>query len=606
MDSTRFENYVKQAQKLAEKNLQNPRSKEELFSLIEGHRQEAVGNRPFEEFFKGEAAFFNEQYDRALKHYIQATTVPNYQFYCYRASAFVSYARHDIEKGKSFLEKALAMDPEDRFLRNLQKQMEETSPLSSAEIDTPKQQESTSQLLSQIFEEKPEKKGLFTEELPTPSYMQAPKTVSAPLKSYSQSTTPAHIAAVLEEIGVEEQDPVQLINPKSILKELESPSTEPLKNTIRNFQISQTALTESYLDSRKDSSGATRNDSCLEVLHGWPTTLENGNDISLLTKHSRASSGGYYIRWNGKGIVINPGKKFMEHFHREGHHIRDIDYVIVSRHSADAYDDIKEIYELNQELNKSTPELQIIHYYLNSETFQELSNYLKPSFKQARNTVHCLELFYDSPDVERMEIAEGIHLNYFPTQASVQNLQNRKSESMAKKALSNLGFRLDLSRKAGHTTETRKVGFLGGCTWSPLLAHLMGSCDLLILGFGHTQPSDYEKLAYNNDCLGLYGSLTLFDEIHPKLLLCTEFDGLEGDVRFEAVKQIREEHTASQNFKKTPSHVIPGDIGLKIDLLQLHAVCSVTRNKILPEQLHVTKSVERFGRLKFLSKECAL
>jgi hypothetical protein len=150
------------------------------------------------------------------------------------------------------------------------------------------------------------------------------------------------------------------------------------------------------------------------------------------------------------------------------------------------------------------------------------------------------------------------------------------------------------------------VGFLGGCAWSPLLAHLMGSCDLLILGFGHTQPSDYEKLAYNNDCLGLYGTLTLFDEIHPKLLLCTEFDGLEGDVRFEAVKQIREEHNTSQNYKKTPSHVIPGDVGLKIDLLQLQAVCSVTNNKILPEQLHVTKSVERFGRLKFLSKECAL
>lgn len=607
MDSTRIENYVKQAHRLAEKNLQNPQAKEELFSLIEGHRQEAEGNRPFEEFFKGEASFFNEQYDRALKHYIQATTVPDFQFYCYRASAFVSVARQDIEKGRSFLEKALAIHPGDTFLKNLRAKLEDIPSETLQESTQSTPAESTSQLLSQIFEGKPAPKELFSEELPPPSFIPPTKSTASQTKAQNQTLASYQSQTALEEPPLETAAPyMNFLNPKSILNDLESPSTDPLKNTIRQFQLSQTALTDKYLESRRKPSLLSLNDFQLEVLHGWPTSLENPDEIALLTKHSRASSGGYYIRWNGKGIVLNPGKQFMEYFHQQGHHIRDIDFVIVSRHTSEAYDDIKEIYELNQELNKSTPELQIIHYYLNSETFQELSNYLKPSFKQARNTVHCLELFYDSPDVERMEIAEGIHLNYFPTQASVQNFQNRKTENLAKKALSNLGFRLDLSRKNGHSTETRKIGFLGGCAWSPLLAHLMGSCDLLILGFGHTQPSDYEKLAYNNDCLGLYGSLTLFEEILPKLLLCTEFDGLEGDVRFEAVKQIREERHSSHNFKPMPSHVIPGDIGLKIDLLQLQAICSLTGNKILPEQLQVTKSIDRFGRIKFLSKECTL
>lgn len=588
MDSSRIENYVKQAHKLAEKNLQNPQAKDELFSLIEGHKQEAAGDRSCEEFFKGEAAFINEQYDRALKHYIQATTVPNFQFYCYRASAFVSVARQDMEKGHSFLEKALKMQPDDIYLKSLKTKLEQThqEPLfeSSTTALENKIAEPHSQFLAQIFEGKSSRKELFSEELPTPTFCAQ--------------------TALEEPPAIETPPSLNVLNPKSILKELESPSTEPLKSTIRNFQISQTKLTEHYLDSEKHRT--EHNDFQIEVLHGWPSSLENNSEISLLTKHSRISSGGYYIRWSGKGIVINPGKHFMTYFHQNGHHIRDIDYVIVSRNSEEAYDDIKEIYELNQELNKNTPELQIIHYYLNSETFQELSNYLKPSFKQARNTVHCLELFYDSPDVERMEISDGIHLNYFPTQASIQSFQNRQTESLTKKTVSNLGLRLDLSRKNGHTTESRKIGFLGGCPWSPLLAHLMGSCDLLLLGFGHTQPSDYEKLSYNNDCLGLNGSLTLFEEILPRLLICTEFDGLEGDVRFEAVKQIREEHASSQKYKTTPSYIIPGDIGLKIDLIQLQAICSITKNKILPEQLHVTKSIDRFGRLKFLSKECTL
>lgn len=601
MDSVKIEDYVKQVFKLAERNIKNPQTREELFSLIEGHRQACGGNRPFEEFFKGEAAFYNEQYDKALKHYIQATTVPDFQFYCYRASAFVSYERHDKEKGDSFLEKASAIRPDDFSLKNLRFKKNETGTSEGASGASLKHAEPRSQLLSQIFEGKPEKRELFAEELPPPSFIPNGKPESPQTENEK-----IEISSVgLLEREVEDEISISLIDPKTLFKELESPSKEPLKTAIRNFQLSQSKLTEDYL-ARKRETGTGEGDFQLEVLHGWPESLEDPLEVSLLTKHSRVSSGGYFLRWNGKGIVVNPGKHFMKYFHAHGHHIRDIDFVIISRNAPEAYEDIKEIYELNQELNKNTPELQIIHYYLNSETFQELSNYLKPSFKQARNTVHCLELFYDSPDVERMEIAEGIWLNYFPTQVSVRTLQNREIESLTTKALSNLGFRLDLTRKNGAFLETKKVGFLGGCPWSPLLAHLMGSCDLLLLGFGHTQPSDYEKLAYNNDCLGLYGSFTLFEEVLPKLLICSEFDGLEGDVRFEVVKLIREEHTASQNYKSKPAYVIPGDVGLKIDLTTLQVICSVTKNKMLPEQLHVVKSLDRFGRLKFLSKECAL
>lgn len=604
MDSIKIEDYVKQVFKLAERNIKNPQIREELFSLIEGHRQACGGNRPYEEFFKGEAAFYNEQYDKALKHYIQATTVPDFQYYCYRASALVSYERHDKEKGDSFLEKAIAIRPDDFALKNLRiKKSESVSGDASGNSSQVKHPEPRSQLLSQIFEEKPEKKELFAEELPPPSFIPNGKSESTSTQTEREKLEISSVGLLERE--VEEEISISLIDPKTLFRELESPSKEPLKDAIRQFQLSQTKLTEEYL-SRKGEMGTSVSDFQLEVLHGWSERLEDPLEVSLLTKHSRVSSGGYFLRWNGKGIVVNPGKHFMKYFHAHGHHIRDIDYVIVSRNSPEAYEDVKEIYELNQELNKSTPDLQIIHYYLNSETFQELSNYLKPSFKQARNTVHCLELFYDSPDVERVEIAEGIWLNYFPTQVSVRTLQNREIESLTTKALSNLGFRLDLTRKNGAFLETKKVGFLGGCPWSPLLAHLMGSCDLLLLGFGHTQPSDYEKLAYNNDCLGLYGSFTLFEEVLPKLLICSEFDGLEGDVRFEVVKLIREEHSASQNYKSKPAYVIPGDVGLKIDLTTLQVICSVTKNKMLPEQLHVVKSLDRFGRLKFLSKECSL
>ena len=76
--------------------------------------------------------------------------------------------------------------------------------------------------------------------------------------------------------------------------------------------------------------------------------------------------------------------------------------------------DIRRIYDLTYQLNRTGKNLHVIHYYLNPKAHQELSGWLKPHFKQERHSVHCLELFLDSSDIEKVDEGSGIRLHDFP------------------------------------------------------------------------------------------------------------------------------------------------------------------------------------------------
>ena len=124
------------------------------------------------------------------------------------------------------------------------------------------------------------------------------------------------------------------------------------------------------------------------------------------------------MRWKGMGVAINPGRDFLSQFHAQGLHIRDIDAVIVTSDRPDSYEDVPEIYALNYQTNKLSQELKIIHYYLHQHAFQALSGVLKPHFKQERHNLHSLELFLDSPELEKIELSREIQLHYFRLRSS--------------------------------------------------------------------------------------------------------------------------------------------------------------------------------------------
>ncbi|MFQ5729394.1 MAG: hypothetical protein ACE5GN_03440 [Waddliaceae bacterium] len=70
-------------------------------------------------FFDGEYAFYSKNYRHALVHYLKARTIPSFEFFCYRASAYVSFSRGEREKTSRFIDKALTIRPLDYPLLTL-------------------------------------------------------------------------------------------------------------------------------------------------------------------------------------------------------------------------------------------------------------------------------------------------------------------------------------------------------------------------------------------------------------------------------------------------------------------------------------------------------
>lgn len=592
--------YFQQVQQLASRAKGNSSSLQELLQYILQRKEAAhASNPPHEKFFQAEYDFFSGKYQLALKHYLQIKANPYFKLCCYRTSAYVSKSRGEISKALTFAQEALAINEKDYPSLSI---LEELFNLN----EQPDNAQEIRSRLNGLDEE------YLTKETPMhtpPGFLSSPDS-----KATDQLTnrlyTLKDIAAASSPFARSEKEPLPDSNhpthegfmiDTTVSTCHGTEQTESLEQSIKSYQKRQEAATSQYLEQLKRR--PLSNDYCMHVLHGYPP-CSNQDSIStelLLTDKERRTSGGYYIRWNGKGIVINPGNHFLEHFDRHGLHIRDIDYVIVTNANHETYADIKEIYDLNYQLNNANADLHVIHYYLSQKAYQTLSHALKPHFKQERNSIKCLELFLDSPDVEKIELSEGIVLHYFPAANHAAVLQHASHDNTTPLP-AYLGIRLDLT--IPHEHKTVRLGYVSGATWSPLLSHHLGQCDVLIAGFGSTNANDYGKVKYNENSLGYFGSFSLLEEVNPQLFITSEFNGNQGDIRLEVIKLMRQEYAKAYPTARLTPAVLPADPNLYLDLRNLNIQCSITRADVPPAQARIVKTQAGFGSLRYLSPQC--
>lgn len=615
MNQESLNSYVSQVATMTEELEAEGKTLEELVPLVDRFLSKALEGQEgdsgsTEAFFKGEKAFYKGQYDLALKHYLSAKSIPDYRFFCYRTSAYASKEMGRGEKALDFAKRALAIRPTDHLSQKLVSELDggsfEPSSLADNEVEA----------LENIFEESstahPFESGIYN------GTTEASTTESIERNATMETTTVEGASPELDQLAESDYSFESDTTSQFIQNELgiTLDSSQTLEQRIAGFQHSRQRLLNEYL--RMAEGRPELSDSFLAILHGWcydETTSTTpsaaaGSEAArfLLSQGERTTSGGYFLRWHGTGIAINPGPGFLNHFHNEGFHIRDIDMVIVTKDAKESYANVQAIYELNYQLNTATPELHIIHYYLNQQAHQTLAPALKPNFKQERHTIHCLELYVDSPEIEKIELSDTISLHYFPTSSHETSTQAipKGSERQIGRG-SSLGMTLELSSKDGREIPgaegrtTLRLGYVAGTMWSPLLSHHLGRCDLLLTGFGSTDSSDYGKLKYAESCLGYFGIYSLLEEVSPSLLVYSEISGHDGDIRLEIAKKMRQEYLFGENTKTV---IVPGDTGLHVDLEQLALRCSVTGAHVRPQEIKVIKSKDSFGKLQYLSPSC--
>lgn len=556
-----IEDYLIHAQQLCCLINCDPGALQELLHLIETSKDKTQENVHIQNFFKGEYAFYTDHYENALRHYLEAKEIPNFEFFCYRASAYALKEQSSLEKSVEFARRALKIFPDDYpTLAILNDVLMLSGDLEGAREITKKMRALESSIAKKNH-------------IPIAKIEEISPQINIGKKEIKELAGIFSIDAAEETLFTE----TSFLGPESFAVSLDF-SQDNKADCSSSFH---SILMDYYI--KGSSERKTIAEDSLYIFQGWnrgeKKNVKNVNiPLDMLYDGSNESSGGFYLRWQGRGVVINPGHHFMTRFHEAGLYIQDIDFVIVTDETPNAYVDIQKIYELqgkvNQELKK---EPQVIHYYLNHKVYQKFSNNLKPRSKHERHALHKLELFLDSPEGEEIELNKEIKLHYFPALIT----QESRAGSPASGSVE---IRLELSSHFKNLTKEQRNINVG---YSSNVAGMNGICasDILILRIN-------EHYRYSQQI----GSEELDrDFASRKLVLCTDFDAFNGDVRLETIKKMRID-TEGEYIS-----ILPADIGLLVDLKTMQIECSSTHAKIDPDAVHIVKTNGPFSRLQYLS-----
>lgn len=349
----------------------------------------------------------------------------------------------------------------------------------------------------------------------------------------------------------------------------------------RDFQKYSRSVNQSYVTAGQ--AGAVED----HVLTFFGPRVEDDAMQSLAWDiHQQVDVEGFFMKWNGKGIAVNPGANFMQQLHATGRTVRDIDYVIALSSSPERYATVRQMNEINFKSNQIADSLHVIHYHLNPRSFKELSPVMEPRYKQERGCVRSLDWYRDSQGEESIELGAGIELVYFsvPGQENPDNLQ---------------GIRLRLTSVARTDEQPLKldIGYVihaQGATMVPL-----HNLDVLIAAFGGTNESDLTAGDEEMLQLGYQGCYQLARTYQPRIMLINQFRLQDGDLRLAVVRRLRE-------ALQSRTILLPVAAKLMVDLLQQTVLCEVTGAWVAAEFVHVVQNKELFGRLTYLSSECLL
>jgi len=485
-----IDHYVKAVSKLASRDDTAP-----ILQLIDAFISKS-DDAPYRTLLEGERAFWNEDFQTALKQYLKAKSLPNTKFFCYRASAFLSDRIGDQYQAVDYAKKALSFYPDDPSAKSL--------------ID---KLQAPAEELEQILKDYPRSPRLFLGEEPLD-----PPPLPEP------SGTGSSVLAGQIEASLERQQ-------ESIEKYLE------------------------FINRRESPQG-----DFLTILNGWDKPSD-----TYPFKNKPAPTG-IFCRLNGYGVVINPGRHFLDRFHEAGFLVTDIHAVIVTQKFPHCSEDLLPLYTLNDQLSEYTPKRHVIHYYLHPVIHREFSPFLKSRHREEKHALQSLDMYDDSTRTEKVPLEAEVALGYF-----------------ASSPFDSLGITLE--------APGIKLGYLAGCTWSPMLALHCKGCDVLCIGVGYASKEDLMQSKTPHDCLGLTGTRSLLESVEPKLLLCTEFSKHIGDHRLEFVHDLRQSNPLSTIF--------PADLGFHYDLRKGRIRCSISDKLVDMQSVKVTRTQGFFSRLHY-------
>lgn len=352
---------------------------------------------------------------------------------------------------------------------------------------------------------------------------------------------------------------------------------QPEERIIAKIQSAEQTQYEKYLQGKGSDT-----DNFITVLRGWSSA------VTLLEGSERVwRGGGYFLKWQGQGIVIDPGFDFLRNFHDAGYHGREIDAVLVSHNHSDHNADLRSVDDLRYELYKRRhrdPNGGVSPYLLIWDADSQAA--LKFSIEEPEHQFPPIHF-----DIGRCNPCDEIKLperfpfsvEYFPVKHG-NDIRNA------------VGFKIRLG--VGEDVSLT-VGYTGDTEFFPELSEYLAGSDLLIAHI--SQPDTGELLdagKRKKNHLGYRGLVELVTRCNPKYTVVGEFWAGLSDLRIDLVQGIR--RLTGQ------TRILPAGIGLHITLPDMEVECTQCGTKIAFDNVRVSPPAGRFGNLAYLCPDCVL
>jgi tetratricopeptide (TPR) repeat protein len=377
---------------------------------------------------------------------------------------------------------------------------------------------------------------------------------------------------------------------------------------------------DAYQEHRRHESKESPYESVLAILRGW------GSAIPLIEEEgNNCRGGGYFLKWRGKGLAIDPGLDFLRNFRECGFHLREINAVITSHDHPDHNFDLNPFDDLRYEIYRRAGDDREDWRYsiiLDKDTFRKFEDAHKSSWPlHIGPAIESFELHRyqeyvlkpredgDNPKLDKVtidlqkEAGLPFRIRYF---------QARHSADQA------VGFCIECleDNEVNGSAAAVTIGFTGDTGFFEELcdsAHL-GGCDILIPHI--SQPDLWELVSHSerkNDMhLGYRGVEKLIKGIDPKpqVTLIGEFWAGLADLRVDIVQGLRQ---VQRRGETVPSNaVLPTSVGLFVDPKTCDIQCSKCGDWTSYERITVAAPVsfgspaQKFGPLSYLCPLCSI
>lgn len=323
---------------------------------------------------------------------------------------------------------------------------------------------------------------------------------------------------------------------------------------------------------QKEESTQRYLDNCILCLKGWSSSTP---ELSLgASNNNLKKGGGFYIRYNNIGIVIDPGLNFFENLHENNLFIQDIDVVIVSHNHIDHNNDLKKILDMNYQIEKD------IIYVVDKVTYSDYIRDFESIEKKCRDNV--IKVFPDTSENNRklfinVKNKAQLIINIFPT---------------VHKCDGSFGFKLILGRKiAGYTSDTKYTKEIG---------RFFEDSDIIIANISETNREDLMLIEQKETHLGIYGVSELLRDMGKRKILCllTEFYGGFGDIRIE-MASIIQEYVGNNGLD-----IVPMDIGMTYFIDNGNFLCNNCGGITDKSRRIVARIGKESGKLLCLCENC--